>query len=348
MHPYEHGGETYDKEITLDFSANINPFGLPEGVKQSLINNLDTFNVYPDQQCLKLKAALAKKLGVQEEHLLIGNGASDIIFRICFAIKPKKALLPAPTFSEYEKALRATGCDVTYYQLSEEQDFCITEQFLKALSADMDMVFLCNPNNPVGNVIEKELVRAIQAECRKKHIFLVMDECFLDFTTDCKENSLLTYTKENEKLLILKAFTKFYAMAGLRLGYGICGDLSIIKAMESAGPSWNVSIPAQIAGMAALKEEAYETATYDWLFKEREFLYQGLISLGLKVYKPTANYIFFKGYKTLYEAMLDKGILLRQCANYPGLSKEYYRVAVKTREENKLLLKALKEWREYA
>ena len=348
MYPYEHGGETYDKEVTLDFSANINPFGLPEGVKKALVKGMDTFHVYPDQHCVKLREDLADKLVIGDKHLIIGNGASDIIFRICFALKPGKALLPAPTFSEYEKALRTAGCDIDYYYLKEEDKFCLTEEFIKSLTEDLDIVFLCNPNNPVGNILEKELVKKILQVCKMKDIFLVMDECFLDFTSHHPSDSLLAYIKENEKLLILKAFTKFYAMAGLRLGYGICGDRALIKAMEHAGPSWNVSIPAQIAGSAALKEEAYEAATYDWLLKERTFLYEGLLNLELTVYKPSANYIFFKGTEKLYEEMLEKGILLRQCANYRGLSGEYYRIAVKTRKENEQLLKAIKEWREHA
>ncbi|BCJ96388.1 threonine-phosphate decarboxylase [Anaerocolumna cellulosilytica] len=348
MHSYEHGGETYDKEITLDFSANINPFGLPEGVKDALLKGIDSFNVYPDQHCRKLRTDLAKKIGIEDKSLIIGNGASDIIFRICFAVKPKKALLLAPTFSEYEKALKAAGCDIDYYALKAEDNYCLTEQFINALTADFDIVFLCNPNNPVGNILEKRLVKKIQKVCKEKKIFLVMDECFLDFTNQCIEASLLSYIKGNENLLILKAFTKFYAMAGLRLGYGICSNRELIKAMEYAGPSWNVSIPAQIAGIAALKEDAYDKATYEWLLNERDYLYEGLLRLEFKVYKPEANYIFFKGAENLYEDMLEKGILLRQCANYRGLSGEYYRIAVKTRKENEQLLKAIKEWRAYA
>ncbi|MGB8451801.1 MAG: histidinol-phosphate transaminase [Anaerocolumna sp.] len=343
MNQYRHGGEIYDKKVSLDFSVNTNPLGLPEGVKRALCMQLEEFALYPDNNCTELTTAIAEYEKVSRDSIICGNGASDIIFRLCYALKPKKAMVMAPTFSEYEKALKEVGSQVEYGLLIEGNDFKVTGQFILQLEETLDILFLCNPNNPVGNLITPEILKKIMEQCIKYNIFLFVDECFMDLTDEAETNSLKKYLKGNNKLFLLKAFTKQYAMAGLRLGYGLCSNQQLVKLMSGIGPAWNVSVPAQIAGIQALKEDSYRLETKELIRQEREYLYQNLKDLGLKVFKPAANYIFFKSSNSLYNALLAKGILIRQCANYNQLNHDFYRIAVRTHEENELLIKEIAE-----
>ncbi len=341
MEQYRHGGEIYDKQVNWDFSVNTNPLGLPEGVRKALITNTDSFALYPDDRCSGLISAISDFEQVDGDFILCGNGASDLIFRLCYALKPKKAMVTAPAFSEYEKALREAGSKVEYCYLREQEDYRVTGQLLNELDGTLDLLFLCSPNNPTGSLIPPELLKEIVEQCLRYDIFLVMDECFMDFIDGGEEYSLKKYLADNDKIFLLKAFTKFYAMAGLRLGYGLCGNTTLLKLMSATGPAWNVSVPAQIAGKEALKEESYRLETKALIHRERKYLYDSLQDLGLKVFKPSANYILFKSRETLYDELLGKGILIRQCGNYNGLSKEYYRIAVKNHRENEILIKGI-------
>ena len=342
MEKYSHGGEIYNKKVTLDYSTNINPLGLPSSVKSALINNMDQFVLYPDNNCSTLSTAIADYEQIKKDFIICGNGASDLIFRLCFALKPQKALLLAPTFSEYEKALHAAGSEIDYYLLDEKEKFAITDKLVDDLNESIDILFLCNPNNPVGNMIRQDVLEKIMYKCLECNIFLVMDECFLDFVAGGKDYSLKRYVKDIDSLFVLKAFTKIYAMAGLRLGYGMCSNTQLLTNMQNMGPSWNVSIPAQIAGVEALKQSEYIQETEVIIKKERSYLYNNLLELGLKVFEPSANYIFFKSIDELYEVMLAKGILIRQCDNYNQLSREYYRIAVRNHEDNIELINQLR------
>lgn len=347
MSDYVHGGEIYNKEIYLDFSVNTNPLGLPEGVREILTSSIDQFSLYPDPNCSTLKEAIGRKENIDTDYIICTNGASDLIFRLCLAKKPSRSLVLAPTFSEYEKALTAVGSEILYYHLEEETGYEVKEDILDAIK-EIDMMFLCNPNNPVGNVINGELLIKIARRCKNEKILLVMDECFLDFIMVEKgqENvvfSLIGEVLHNKYIFIIKAFTKFYAMAGLRLGYGIGLDTELIQEMDKVGASWSVSIPAQLAGTIACEEVEYARVTKALITKERAFLVEELKQLGLKVFQSRANYILFKASIRLYEKLLNRGILIRQCGNYKGLTRNYYRIAVRNRVENEILIKNMME-----
>ena len=221
-----HGGDIYTykemfKREALDYSANINPLGMPRGVKEALIESIDSWANYPDPLCRKLKYDLAENEKVDNEYIILGNGAADIIFRLVYALKPKKAIVLAPTFSEYEEALTSVECKVQYHYLKEEDGFLLRDDFIECISDEIDMVFICNPNNPTGELVSIELLEKILKRCREKDVMLVMDECFNDFIEEPERYTMKNYLKENKNLFILKAFTKIYAMAGLRLGYGL-------------------------------------------------------------------------------------------------------------------------------
>lgn len=329
----------------LDFSANINPLGLPAGVKKALAGAIEGFDIYPDPLCREIIANLAVYEDVPQEWLLCGNGAADLIFRMAYAIKPKKAMVLAPTFAEYEEALRAVSCEVVHYSLSADNDFQADEGLLDALDQDLDLLFLCNPNNPTGQLMSKEFLFRVLERCRALEIFLVVDECFNGFLEEPDRYSIKDRVKDSRNLVILKAFTKTYAMAGLRLGYCLTANGALLEALREAGQPWSVSTPAQIAGIQAMKEQDYLVESKKLIRQEQAYLINVLKERGLKVISANANYIFLLDpnprERPLHEQLLDYGILIRNCDNYHGLGPGYYRICIRVHEDNEAFAKAL-------
>lgn len=338
-----HGGNVYQYQNCVDFSANCNPLGTPERVKNAIIESLSHINNYPQVGCAPLKEAIAQYEGVKPSQVICGNGAAELIFSLCRALKPKRALLPAPTFAEYEQALTSVDCVCSHFFLKEEQDFSMDDSFLEEISKGFDIIFLCNPNNPTGILTDRDFLMKVLKKCREHSVFLVVDECFLDFVKEPESYTLKDVLKEYQNLFLLKAFTKRYAMAGVRLGYGLTANQDLLQKMESVTQPWNVSSLAQAAGLAALKETEYVKEGRETVFKEQEFLKKEMRELGFTVFPSEANYIFFKGERNLFEKCVEKSVLIRDCSNYPGLEAGYFRIAVKDHEDNKTLIRALKE-----
>lgn len=346
MKKYVHGGDIYRHPDALDFSANINPLGTPKSVIQAAVDSMARISHYPDAHQEKLKQALAGYENVPEEWLICGNGAAELIFALVQAIRPKKALIPAPTFAEYEQALRGVGCDVQHEILKCEDGFRMGETILEHITEDLDMMFLCNPNNPTGVLMDRELLKKIVCRCQEYKIWLVVDECFLDFVPEPESHTLKGILKDCDRLFLLKAFTKRYAMAGLRLGYGITANMQLMEGMEERLQPWNVSIPAQEAGVAALSEQEYVETARQLVETEKAFLKTELKNLGYQVFDSQANYIFFRGEPELHRMLMQEQVMIRDCSNYPGLTKGYFRIAVRTHEENLRLLAAVRKVRE--
>ena len=374
---YQHGGDIYSQDIQMDYSANINPLGMPEAVRQALRGCLEreVYSLYPDSRCKKLRQALGRHHGVEDEWVICGNGAADLIFGLAAALRPGRGLVPAPTFSEYEQALKAAGCRTSYYYLREDAGFapdisgmcsCIKEAAERG--EPYDIVFLCNPNNPTGIPAEKEDVEQLAQTCGSLGAFLVVDECFCDFLEDSDVYSVIPDLSGFGNLFVLKAFTKLYSMAGLRLGYGLCSDGNLLERLREVRQPWSVSGLAQKAGEAALKDLDFVRRTREVVGTEREWMRGELEKLGFTVYGSRANYVFFKAFQGegdtgpdspsgrdmqtppkgwLYHRLLEHKVLIRSCSNYPGLNRSFYRVCVKTREENRRLMeymgKAVKE-----
>lgn len=337
-----HGGEVYSHPVRIDFSANINPFGTPPAVLEAVTASLPLLRQYPDPYCRELVAAIARHEDVLENQILCGNGAAELIFSLCTALKPRKAMVTAPCFSEYETALRSVGAEVERYALRREEDFLLTEAFLDTLSRwDGQLLMLCNPNNPTGRTIPRELLDRICDLCRERGVFLFVDECFLDLTENGGAMSLKNRLSDVPGLLLLKAFTKSYGMAGLRLGYCLSGNAALLKTMGETTQAWNVSIPAQKAGVAALSQQEFLAKANEVIRQERAVLRAALAALGMSVIPSETNYILFSSDRELREPLLRRGIQIRSCANYPGLGQGWYRIAVKLPEENRQLIQAM-------
>ena len=342
-----HGGDwmSYRERFgrdALDFSANVSPLGLPEGVAQAIREALAEADRYPDPLCRTLRAALSRAEGVPLEQILCGNGAADLIFRLVWAAKPRCALVTAPTFAEYAAALDTAGCEVKRFFLEEAEDFAVTDALVDAVDESADMVFLCQPNNPTGQLASPGLAEKLLRRCEACGAILAVDECFLDFLPDADRWTAKPLL-ESGSLVIFKAFTKLYGMAGVRLGYCLCGDETLLEKMQAAGQPWAVSSLAQAAGIAALKETAYVDKVRALIAQQRPAMTAGLRALGLRVIDGRANYLLFRAPADLNERLRPLGTQVRSCANYPGLGPEWYRTAVRTAPENARLLEIMRE-----
>ncbi len=336
-----HGGDiyAYDRDL-LDFSVNLNPLGMPDRVLRAIREHAEEYDRYPDPHCRALRRALSVRESAPEKWLVFGNGAADLIVRLCMVLKPKRALLPAPTFSEYEKAVRLAGGEVRRFFLRQEAGYQVTADYADAVQPGDSVVFLCNPNNPTGALAEPGTVEALLSACGQVGAVLVVDECFLPFTDGRSCQSRL---RAYPNLMVLRAFTKLYAMAGLRLGYLMCADEDLAGRIGAWGQSWSVSAPAQVAGLAAVSEEGWPERTRRFLRMERPWMTDALGALGFFVYPSHSNFLLFQARPDLWDRAMARGVMLRPCSNFPGLDGSYFRIGLKKRVQNEMLLQVLKE-----
>lgn len=353
----EHGGniwqakQEYGLETNqiLDFSANINPLGFPKNLKRIISQNIERVKTYPDPECSTLKRELAKSIGLLPENLLIGNGSVELIYLIVKALSPKNILILIPTFSEYEKAAKLNKAKSIFLLSSEKENFKINLEKFLTLSSGVDLVFLCNPNNPTGFLFSKDELMTILSLCKKKDWILVCDEAFIDFVKDEQDITLLKKVTTVKKLVVLRSFTKFFALPGLRIGY-LAGDKRLIDKISPHQPPWSVNILAQEVASEVIKDDDYIRRSKKFIFKERTFLSRELEKIeDLRIFPPSANFILCRLRETtLNSTALSKklgrqGILIRDGSNFQGLDTRYFRVAVRKREENLKLLASLKK-----
>ena len=368
MRTYVHGGDKYgisgqakttnDRSGTvskplkiIDFSANTNPLGMPEKVVKAAMESISRSESYPDPFSRKLTEKICEfeselaGFTVEKDWVVCGNGAADLIFRGAFVSNLKKVLVLAPTFSEYEEALMEKNVEIVHFYLKKENNFCLTEDILQEMNHNIDGIFICNPNNPVGNLVDKRLLFEILKKAKQKNVLLFIDECFLELTGELKSRSLVGQLKDFDNLVIFKAFTKTYAMAGLRLGYLLTSNVELADKIFNSGQPWSVSTPAQAAGVVALDQKEYVMRSIEYIVNERNCLQRELEQMGCQVFSGAANYIFFyhKDGKRFIDEMKKRGILVRDCENYHGLKAGYMRIAVRNREENKVFIERAKE-----
>lgn len=351
-----HGGNIYGNRIEYDFSVNLNPSGPPDAVRDALVKALNHVEEYPDPEYRELRRALANYWRLAEEQLVLGNGASELIPGIIRALAPKTCMVTAPCYSGYETALKAAApsCRIHRIFLREEDDFTLPENICQEIArVKPNLLILTNPNNPNGKRISANRLREIDGACRGAGTVLLMDECFLalsggdvDSLIHCIRSEALPAIRIGEEGLpptvVLRAFTKTFAIPGVRLGYAVCSG-SLAARIRRELPEWNLSVFAQYAGLAALEPSGYMAASVEMIAQEREYLTAELKKLGLRVFPSDANYILFQSRdRELHRKLLDKGILIRDCRDYHGLTAGLYRAAVRTRRENTALLRCLR------
>ena len=340
---YTHGGDIYSYyekygRYPVDFSSSLNPLNAPLEVTNAYVEAYKYSFAYPPHNYKELREKIAEKENISIENICVSNGAGELIRYIPVIFKPKNALITAPAFSEYKKSL--LECNVEEYLLKKENNFMLQQDFLENI-AHKDMVFLTNPDNPAGNIINIEFIEKTAVKCRQENAVLVLDECFIDLAENGE--SAVPLIKNYDNIIIIKAFTKTYSFAGLRLGYALANE-KIIDMIDNMLPEWRVSMPANMCGIAALSDKSFINSSIEYIKKEKEYLISNLKIFGFIIYGSEANYIFF--YTDIFDLKerLEKyNILIRDCSNYSGLEKGYYRVAVKKHDDNEKLINALKE-----
>lgn len=345
-----HGGNIYGNEIEYDFSVNLNPLGPPDSVRDALTAALNHVEEYPDPEYRELRRELANYWQLAEEQLVLGNGASELIPGIIRTLSPKNCMVTAPCYSGYETALNveAPSCRIHRIPLRAEDDFTLPENICKEIArVKPNLLILTNPNNPNGKRISANRLREIADACRMAGTVLLVDECFLALSGGDEDSLIHCIRSEVLPAVVLRAFTKTFAIPGVRLGYAVCSAL-MAERIRRELPEWNLSVFAQYAGTAALEAAAggtsgYLAASVEMIAREREYLTAELESLGFRVFPSDANYILFQSRdRELHQKLLDKGILIRDCRDYHGLTAGFYRTAVRTHRENTALLRCLR------
>lgn len=337
--------ERYGNLEFLDFSANINPLGPPQGVFAAVQEHLPQIIHYPEPGGRELKRVLSRRLGVDEDRLILGNGAVELIYLLAHSLKPRNALIPSPAFSEYTSALNSVGTSVGLIYTQAEEHFRLDPAALDLRG--VDILFICNPNNPTGWFMPESDFVKVLSKAQEAHAFVVVDESFMDFVDPARQWRACNYLEQFDRLFVLYSLTKFYAIPGLRLGCGV-GSPDFVRRIEGRKDPWNVNSLALAAGMAALKDIEYDELTRHLIEEERNFLAAEIQKIpGLRPFPAAANFMLvhnsgaLRG-QELVDRLGARGILIRDCTNFPGLGKEYFRIAVKNRSDNCKLIEGLR------
>ena len=339
---YLHGGDIYSEGIDLDFSVSTNPFGAPDGVLEAMREAVSRTARYPDPYCRAAVKAVSEYENADETHILVGNGAAELIHSYCEALKPRRVLEAVPAFSEYEAALEGKDCGIVRFALQEKDDFSLPGDFPGCIRKTApDAVFLCHPNNPTGRLIDPDLLTDILNTCAGMGISLFVDECFLELSDDPFD--LTPFVKSRPELFILKAFTKSYALAGIRLGYCLCSDTALLAKMARTVQPWNVSVIAQAAAAAVLKEKDHPARARAMITGERARLKASLEELGFRVCRSDANFLLFKGPAGLDRELRKERIAIRNCESFSGLGPGWYRIGIRQPAENDILLRMIRK-----
>lgn len=355
MTPPSHGGNVYRAaqeqrvpvEQIIDFSASINPLGPPAALFRAIRSAVKQIVHYPDPDCRQLRQELAQRCGIAPDMILVGNGSTELIHLLPRALRIKSALIVGPTFEEYARALMEAGSVVEYVHAKREQRFRPPLQdVLERLStkrSKCDALFLCNPNNPTGQVMSQRAMCELAEAVERQQGWLIVDEAFIDY---CQDQSVVSMLKEHPCMVVLRSLTKFYAMPGLRIGY-LLGASKVIDQLKDRQPPWSVNSLAQEVACAVLQDEAYAKKSRVFMEKERLCFVRGLRSMsGLQVYSSAANFVLiglppWTSAGEVTDRLASESLLVRDCSTLPGLTMQMIRVAIRTAKENRLLLTAL-------
>lgn len=350
-----HGGNVYkvarEQRISvdriMDFSASINPLGFSNVGLRAIRSALKQIMHYPDPDCWKFRQALAQQCCVDPDMILAGNGSTELIHLLPRALAIRSALIMGPTFEEYARALMDAGSSVQYVHAKREERFHPPlKDVLRQLSAKrsrFDAVFLCHPNNPTGQVMNRQALRELAEAVDRQQGWLIVDEAFIDY---CPTQSVVSMLSEHPRMIVLRSLTKFYAMPGLRIGY-LVGASKVVERLKDRQPPWSVNSLAQEVSRAVLQDYAYATKSRTFMKSERSRFMRGLRSLsGLRVYPSAANFVLIElpaetcaGEVT--DRLASERLLVRDCSTLPGLTPQMIRVAIRTAKENRRLIAAL-------
>ena len=338
------------KEI-IDFSGNINPLGFPESVKKALAENLDIISVYPDKNYTALRKSIAAYTGADYENIKVGNGSTELISVFIKSVNAKKSIILGPAYSEYENELKNTGSDFEYFPLKEEDDFeADVPKLIEALTPDIDLFIMCNPNNPTGTAITVTQLDEILAHCKKNNTAVMVDETYIEFSDNLKEICAIPLTSKYDNLFVIRGTAKFFAAPGLRLGYGISSSKKFHELLAKNQNPWSVNILAEFAGERMFSDKEFNEKTWKLITSERKkALDEFKTWKNIKAYESSANFILLKlltnktSAAEIFEKMIAKKMLIRDAASFTFLDESYLRFCILSPEHNKMLIDELKK-----
>ena len=353
-----HGGDVWGfsrkynipLEKVLDFSGPINFLGPSPKAVEAIREYSKFVRFYPDPNPINLRLEIAKYvgLGVDEKNIILGNGSIELIYMINEIFSCSfKSVIPVPSFTEYEKAVLRVHGEAIFIQLP--RDFSLeTENVKKAVTKDTKIIFICNPHSPSGRLFDKEVILDLVKFCNEKEIIVSVDENYIEFTDKCGESTMAGYVKKFENLFVIRSVTKFYGMPGIRFGYGIAAQ-SLTEELETVRQPWSINTLAGYATLAAFKDTEFITNTKETIAKEKAQFTKMLEEIGgLYVFPSDTNFLLVKILKnkitstTLRERLAKEGILIRDCSTFVGLDDSYFRVTVRSSNENAKLTAAIK------
>lgn len=339
------------KEEIVSFGANVNPLGLSTAVKERLAKNLDIISTYPDRNYKNLKQAIASYSGVAPEHIVVGNGSTELISLLISQRKPARALLLGPTYSEYARELSLVGGAMSYYNLKEENDFKLDiEDFLSSVTEDTELLIICNPNNPTSSALTCNELEEIIFECEKRNIFVMIDETYVEFAPSMASITAVPLVERYNNFMVIRGVSKFFAAPGLRFGYGITSNEAFLTSLLEHQNPWSLNSIGAYAGELLLSDKDYIQRTRDLICTERDRMIYSLSQLnGVKVYDAYANFILVKILKEgissfdVFEACIREKMMIRDCASFESLDGEYVRFCIMNPDDNTKLIQCLQK-----
>lgn len=337
------------KEAIVNFAGNVNPLGLPASVKEAVATHADLFSSYPDREYLSLRNVLSNYCDVPADYILPGNGSSELIALLIEARAPKHTLILGPTYSEYSRELTFSRSTQDYYHLQETSDFRPDlEDLFHTLSDGYDFLIICNPNNPTSSAIFRDELKELLAFCKRKNIFVMIDETYVEFAPDISAITAVPLTKQFSNLMVLRGVSKFYAAPGMRFGYGITGNSEFLKTMREKQIPWSLNSLGAFAGEMLFQDHDYYQQTRNLILSERQKMYETIKKLPtFKIYPAYANFLLVKILKDgvtsfdVFERCIQKGLMIRDCSSFQCLEGEYVRFCIQMPEENQRLLDLL-------
>ncbi len=339
------------KEEIISFSANVNPLGISYKLARELPLHMDAITSYPDREYTSLRQAIAQYVRADYRDILVGNGSTELISLVIQMLHPKKSLIVGPTYSEYEHEIALGGGRSHYFRLKESEDFCLNEEDLfDKLTPEIDLLAICNPNNPTSTQISRRVMRHILDQCKEKGIFVMVDETYVEFSEDSGNITSIPLTEYYNNLIILRGISKFFAAPGLRLGYAVCGNRRLVREMEQFKNPWTINSLAAVAGEIMFQDEEYINDTIRLISEERRRVC-GILDQhrDIRYYAPHANFILLHilteevTSEELFEAAIRKKLMIRDCSSFPFLDNKYIRFCFMKPEQNDALLDVLLE-----
>lgn len=337
------------KEEIVSFSANVNPLGVSPLLRTALADRIDAITSYPDREYTSLRKCIANYCNTDYENIIVGNGSTELISLFIQVEHPKKAMIIGPTYSEYEREISLGGGTTLYYPLKEKDDFRLNvDDFIAHLNESIDLLVICNPNNPTSSCITQANMRRILDACKEHDIYVMVDETYVEFAENMAEIDSIPLTNYYNNIVILRGTSKFFAAPGLRLGYAITGNRDLIKSINTRKNPWTINSLAVVAGEIMFKDQDYIHATKKLITSERTRMFNALnASPDYKVYQPSGNFILVKILRDdltsqdLFDKAIRRKMMIRDCSTFPFLDEKYIRFCIMNPEDNDRLLDCL-------